>query len=121
MHLRQERSRRDIAHAGPAVWALTAVGVAAAIVALEPILRAAHDSAPLLDAITTALSLGAQTLLCLKFVENWLWWIAADLIYVPLYTSRGLLLTAAVYVVFLIICIRALPEWRAVQALEAAA
>ncbi len=116
VRLRRETSHRDIGHAGAGVLAWTALGVVVAAIVLEPVLRSAHDSAPALDAITTALSLGAQALLCLKYLANWLWWIAADLIYIPLYTSRGLLLTAAVYVVFLIICIRAVPQWRAQRA-----
>jgi nicotinamide mononucleotide transporter len=121
LQLRRPSSPRDIGRAGPGALLLTAAGVAAAAVALVPVLRAAHDSAPGLDSLTTALSLGAQALLCLKLLENWLWWIVADLIYVPLYTSRGLLLTAAVYVVFLVICVRAVPQWRATLAVQAPA
>jgi nicotinamide mononucleotide transporter len=106
------RTRLDVRLAGFGLLAGTAVGVAAATFALVPILRAAHDSAPVLDALTTAGSLGAQFLLCLKRVQNWYWWIAVDVIYVPLYLSRELTLTAAVYVVFLVICLRAVPVWR---------
>jgi nicotinamide mononucleotide transporter len=50
--------------------------------------------------------------LSLKLVENWFWWIASEVIYIPLYLSRGLLLTALVYVVFLAICLHAIRDWR---------
>jgi nicotinamide mononucleotide transporter len=93
--------------------------VLAAVTILVPVLRDAHDSAPELDALTTSLSLGGQFLLSLKLVENWFWWIAADIIYIPLYLSRGLLLTAIVYVVFLGICLHAVRDWRRVAARRA--
>lgn len=120
IRLGRASSTRDIGRASRTTLALTSIGVVAAALVLEPILRSAGDSAPMLDAVTTALSLGAQTLLSLKYLENWWLWIAADVIYVPLYASRELYLTAAVYVVFLVICVRALPSWRAASALQPA-
>ena len=41
-------------------------------------------------------------------------WIAVDVIYVPLYLSRDLNLTALVYVVFLGLCVVGWRQWRAV-------
>jgi nicotinamide mononucleotide transporter len=70
-----------------------------------------HDSAPLLDALTTVLSLAAQYLLNRKALENWLFWMAADVIYVYLYSSRGLYLTAVLYAVFLFMCVAGLRVW----------
>lgn len=78
---------------------------------LEPILRAVGDSAPLWDAATTNISLAAQALLAWKQLENWWFWIAADIVYVPLYASKGLPLTAAVYVLFLALCVYGLRTW----------
>ena len=79
---------------------------ASATLVLVPILRAAHGAAPGWDALTTSMSLGAQLLLNLKRLETWYVWIAVDVIYVPLYFSRDLNLTALVYVVFLGLCVR---------------
>lgn len=112
LRLGPRRTRLDVRDAAAPLVTATAVGAAVATLALIPLLRAGHDSAPTLDAVTTAISLSAQLLLSLKRVQNWYWWIAADLVYVPLYLSRGLALTAAVYVVFLVICLHAVPEWR---------
>ncbi|HVF66280.1 MAG TPA: nicotinamide riboside transporter PnuC [Pyrinomonadaceae bacterium] len=70
-----------------------------------------HDSAPFLDALTTALSLAAQYLLNRKAIENWLVWMAADVIYVYLYLSRGLYLTGVLYFVFLCMCVAGLTVW----------
>ena len=70
-----------------------------------------HDVAPFWDALTTSLSLAAQWLLNTKKVQTWWFWIAADVIYIPLYGSKHLWLTAAVYAVFLALCVRGLAAW----------
>ena len=103
-----------IRRAGPRLLLGTAVGVGVATLVLIPILRAAHGAAPGWDALTTSMSLGAQLLLNLKRLETWYVWIAVDLIYVPLYFSRDLNLTALVYIVFLALCVQGLKQWRAV-------
>lgn len=86
--------------------------VVAGTVGLTFFFRAVNDSAPLLDAFTTALSLGAQYLLNRKAVENWWLWIAADVVYVYLYAARGLQLTAVLFFVFLCLCVAGLLSWR---------
>ncbi len=85
--------------------------VAAVTAVLYPVLRAVQDAAPFLDALTTGLSLVAQWLLNGKWIHTWYFWIAADCVYVPLYVSRGLNLTAIVYAVFLAMCVLGLRSW----------
>lgn len=79
---------------------------------LYPILRNADDAAPFWDALTTALSLAAQWLLNLKRLQTWWFWIAADVVYVPLYVVKHLALTAIVYVLFLGLCVAGLRQWQ---------
>ena len=96
-------------------WGLLA-GCAAFVVAgtwgLTLLLGWARDIAPLWDALTTALSLAAQFLLNAKRIENWAFWIIADVIYVPLYVVKRLDLTALVYVLFLALCFAGVGAWR---------
>lgn len=69
-------------------------------------------SASLFDAITTSISLCAQWLLNRKALENWILWIIADLIYIPLYIYKDLYLTAALYAVFLGLAVMGLYKWQ---------
>lgn len=78
---------------------------------LREILIAVNGAAPFWDSLTTVLSLAAQYLLCRKRFENWFFWIAADVIYIPLYLSRHLPLTAVLYAVFLAMCLIGVREW----------
>lgn len=92
------------------------VAVATAIsVLLWLVLVQLRGSAPPVDAAITALSLCAQWQLNRRQASSWYWWIAVDLISIPLYWSRGLYLIAGLYVIFLCICIYGLHNWRRAQ------
>jgi nicotinamide mononucleotide transporter len=79
---------------------------------LREVLIAVNGAAPFWDSLTTVLSLAAQYLLCRKRFENWFFWIAADVIYIPLYLSRHLPLTSVLYAVFLAMCLIGVGEWK---------
>ena len=66
---------------------------------------------PIVDSITTSLSLVAMFLMARRKVENWIYWIIADLIYIPLYFYKGLLLTSFQFLIFLIIAILGYLSW----------
>jgi nicotinamide mononucleotide transporter len=108
----KDRSELRISRTAVAEWLALAALVPFSTWGLREILIVVNDAAPFLDALTTILSLGAQYLLCRKRLENWYFWIAADVIYIPLYISRELPLTAVLYGVFLVMCLVGLREWR---------
>src|SRR5262245_37890640 len=50
-------------------------------------------SYPYLDSGLTTLSLIAQGMMTRKILENWMLWIIVDVVYVPMYISKGLYVT----------------------------
>lgn len=92
-------------------WIVLLGAIPAGTWALRAILVAVSGAAPFWDSLTTVLSLAAQYLLGRKRLENWFFWIAADIVYVPLYLERNLPLTAVLYAVFLVMCLVGLRAW----------
>lgn len=73
-----------------------------------------------LDGFATAFSLLATWMLARKILENWAYWIAADLVAIVLYGLLGLWWYAALYAIYVGLSASALRrwgrEWRAAQA-----
>lgn len=101
------------------VHALVLAGIAlVATTGLTIFLESVHDSAPFLDALTTVMSLIAQYMLTRKLLENWYVWITVDIIYIGLYASRELYLTAFLYAIFMVMCVTGLVQWRKARVVE---
>lgn len=66
---------------------------------------------PVWDASVLTLSIAATYGQARKLLESWWWWIAVDVLSVPLYVVRGLYPTAVLYLVFLALCIKGLRAW----------
>lgn len=112
LHGGQLRGKLTVRRTGVLEAAAVGVAVAAATAGMTVYLRSINDSAPLLDAFTTCLSLGAQYLLTRKLLENWYLWITVDAVYIGLYAWRGLYLTSALYLIFGTMCVIGLRQWR---------
>ncbi|RYG53352.1 nicotinamide riboside transporter PnuC, partial [bacterium] len=65
-------------------------------------------AAPYIDSGIFWASVGAQWMVGRKYVENWLVWIAVDVIAAMLYWSKGLPVTSALYLLF---CVLAVGGW----------
>jgi nicotinamide mononucleotide transporter len=108
----ENRSALKISRTTRIEWLVLAAAVPLGTWVLREVLLRVNDAAPVWDSLTTVLSIAAQYLLCRKRFENWGFWIAADVIYVPLYLSRKLPLTAILYAVFLLMCLAGVRVWR---------
>lgn len=107
---------RPVGRVSARLWITALVAGLLAWVLLRHLLQEIGGAAPTWDALTTVLSLIAHLFLMWRLVDSWILWIVVDLIYMPLYISRGLELTAGLYFVFLLLSIAGLRrfyrEWR---------
>lgn len=74
--------------------------------------RYTDAAAPYVDNFATAVSIAAQYQIARKKLENWLLWIAVDVLYVVLYWQRGIVLFSVQYVIFLGLAVYGYLEWR---------
>lgn len=74
--------------------------------------RFTNAALPFADSAVTGASVAAQLLLNLRRIENWMLWIAIDVVSVGLYITRGLNLLAVLYVAFLVLSVVGLRQWR---------
>ena len=75
---------------------------------------------PYWDSTITVLSLLAQWMMARKYLENWVLWIAVDVLGIGVYWYKDLHVTAGLYLVFLIMATTGLIAWwRGMKAEEA--
>ncbi|MER7176819.1 nicotinamide riboside transporter PnuC [Streptomyces mesophilus] len=93
------------------IW-LGAAGVVSTLAITLLLDHATDSTVPFWDALTTSLSLMATYGQCRKRLESWWLWIAADVVYIPLYAHKELYLTSLLYVGFMALCVLGLRNWR---------
>jgi len=82
-------------------------------IAWGTIMHAYTDASfPWIDAFVAIASIAAQVLLARRCIENWMLWIAVDMVAIGLYAAKHLYLTSGLYVLFLLLSILGLVEWR---------
>ena len=96
-------------------WRGHVAGIAGSLLLAAAIARflAAETQAdwPHLDASTTVLSLFASWLTARAKLESWLYWIVVDTVLAWLYAAQGLVFTAFLFVVYLVIAAAGFIEW----------
>jgi len=102
----------DVTWMGWRARAAALVLVAASSVGIGWTMASFTDAAlPYADAAIAGASVVAQVLLAVRRVENWVLWIAIDVLSVGVYLNRELYLTAGLYVAFLVLAATGLREW----------
>jgi nicotinamide mononucleotide transporter len=94
---------------------LFAIGGITVIAAASASLSTADSAATVryADALTAWGSVFATWLVARKILENWLYWIALDLIAAGLYWSQGLSATAVLFLFYSVIAVQGYRSWRA--------
>lgn len=93
-----------------ALWLipLAVLGAGALGLALD---RSTDAALPWVDAAVASTSLVAQWMMTRKLLENWIIWIAVNIVSIPMYLSQGLYPTAALYGVLLVLAIQGYLQW----------
>lgn len=76
------------------------------------LLQVTDSDVPFADALPTVASVTGQILLGAKFVENWLVWLAVNLLSVALFAYKGLWLTTVLYALFALLSWAGWLAWR---------
>ncbi len=100
-------------------WALCLSVLVSGTFAIGHYLEVTTDSTvPYLDSYTTVICLIAQVLLMLKVRSAWLFWIAANVVYVYLFHIKGLSALSTLYVAFIFNAILGYANWSSVKRKE---
>lgn len=72
-----------------------------------------NSTVPVADAFTTALSIVALWALAQKYAEQWLLWLAVDLVSCILYIHKGIPFKASIYGLYAIVAVFGYRKWLA--------
>jgi nicotinamide mononucleotide transporter len=67
---------------------------------------------PYADALTTGFAIFATWLVAEKVLENWLYWMLIDSVSAILYASRGLVMTAVLFILYVMLCVVGWRQWK---------
>lgn len=96
-------------------YSVTAAAAIAGTLLLGGAMARWTDAAlPYPDAAITSMSVLAQVLLARRFIENWILWIAVDVLAIAVYLAKDLHPTAVLYGIFLLLAITGLLDWKRV-------
>jgi nicotinamide mononucleotide transporter len=92
---------------------LAAMGVVSAFVLGTVFHRTTNAALPFLDSATTSTSLVAQWMMTKKLLENWIVWVAVDVVYIGMFIYKSLYVTSLLYFVFLVLSVMGYRQWKA--------
>lgn len=70
------------------------------------------DWANWLDVLVTSIFLIGMWFMAKQRIENWIFWIVGDLICIPMFIYKGLLITSIQFMIFTVLAIFAYFEWK---------
>lgn len=82
------------------------------VFALICLINPSESDISVLDAFTSSLGLMAMILVTQKKVENWIYYLIADAILIPMSLHSGLYLTAILYIAYCILAIIGFMNWK---------
>jgi len=104
-------SRRDLLYTA-ALFIASIAFVYAVYVWRDKLVVEENSWIPYTDIFTTAIFFSGMYLMAKRKIEHWYFWIVANVISIPLYFIKGYTFTSIQYVIFLILAIAGIIEWR---------
>lgn len=71
-----------------------------------------NSSKSWMDALNSSIFMCATVLMTIKKVENWYFWIAGNVVSIPIFLIQGFYFTSFQYAVFLVLALSGLKEWK---------
>ena len=113
LHGGEKRTELAVTRTPRWAWMIgVACGIVGSLIVIALQLRYTDNPAPYIDSSLLVWSLVAQWMTARKWIENWILWVIINTISVPLYVSRDLGFTAALYIGLWILAILGYVQWR---------
>lgn len=111
-HKQQTKDEAAVYHLSSRQWALSLLSLVGLSLFCLWLLRFTDSTTVGMDAVTTALSIIAQLLLALRYIETWAFWFCADVIYIALYTEKHLPFHTLLMCCYLGLVVKGVSDWR---------
>lgn len=112
LHGGEQRSELPVTRTPGWAWAAGVVsGVIGSALVIAVQLRYTDNPNPYVDSSLLVWSLVAQWMTARKWIESWVLWLLINTVSIPLYVTRGLWATAALYVGLWILAIVGYRDW----------
>jgi nicotinamide mononucleotide transporter len=109
----KNRTELPVSRTSPRLGAfLVGLGLAGTVFLGTLLARTTDAALPYMDAMTTSTSLVAQWMMTRKLLENWIIWVAVDVVYIGMYIYKSLYVTAVLYLIFLILSAMGYFQWK---------
>jgi len=94
-------------------WTITlGVLIGSFVLLIFALIKFTNSDVPIWDAATTCFAITGMWLMARKKLENWIAWIITDIISIPLYFYKGLVLTSVQFFLFTILALAGYIAWK---------
>lgn len=107
-----EQPELPVTRLTPYNWGVIGASLLLLVPLIIYLLKTARGSYVYWDGVTTAFALTAQYLTNRKVFESWYFWIAANVVIIPVFIYRQYYPTAILYTIFTVMAVIGIKEWR---------
>jgi nicotinamide mononucleotide transporter len=75
---------------------------------------------PFMDSLVACIGLFATWLVARVYLENWVYWMVVDAVSIYLYRAQGLVVTAGLFVIYMVMAALGLRSWWQLRAAQPA-